>query len=219
MCENSFEVTENNDYGIINNISPLFLFDKSFNQFLTVTPFNHRLKYKPAVGKVNFTNKNEIPFFPDYEAKKGKPDSLIYQDGTLLNWDKVFVDVEKIGITKSTVGETNEGAFYKQFSYKMNPDFCFVFTVDFEDKTPFKLLSNDTVFIGGEKSMFKMQIEKYDFNIVDKFCCYKETEREIIFVSDAYVDEDILDVCDFAITETINFRPIKSSINDKKSSY
>ncbi|OQY00888.1 MAG: hypothetical protein B6I26_06340 [Desulfobacteraceae bacterium 4572_130] len=219
----------NNNFGRIESISPVFInrtLNKT-NQYFISTPKDNKLKFKKEKsGRTNLnlkTAKNFIPLIEDYNgnnynAKKELPNSFISSDKQeTVEFDNIFKEFIKIGNAKDK-SEGDEEKFFKQLFYTMKKDFSFAFfaEIDFEFQD-----SNFIVYMGGDNSSFKMEIRKTEKNFHQIFINGHHRNNKTTLLSDALVDEDIYEFCDFAITETMDFRTIKIENNnfDKKKKY
>lgn len=138
------------------------------------------------------------------DFKKGKG----YLDG-------LFVPHQQVGIHRKVKdrSKNEKGDFYKKVSYTLDDGFAFAFYIEMElpDRKEFK---SRVVTMGGERSTFRMEVTATTENFEEIFT--KETfahpsKREypsIVLTSDAYVSPEILDNCDFAITDSVPFRNI-----------
>ncbi|MCC8142631.1 MAG: hypothetical protein LIO97_00985 [Tannerellaceae bacterium] len=68
----------------------------------------------------------------------------------------------RIGITKSKDGdEDDKDNFYKNQLYTLEKEFCFAFFAEFDFSVEEKLES-DFVTLGGERSLFRMEVKEID---------------------------------------------------------
>lgn len=210
----SFDISKDTqNFGVIEKMSPVFLYRENASaerDFVIPVPIDSGLVFRKIPGKSNFNNKsrNYIPFMdaedpdPEKEKKKG---FLNVSTGEKFGVDSIFRPVEKVGITKGRGSVTAEKAFYKQTSYKLLDGFEFACIMDLTSE-----LKNSLVFMGADKSAFLMKVEKdFQKSFEDIFTTPKN--GRVILLSDAYVEETIYHYCEFAATETISFRNIRTS--------
>ena len=170
--------TENcKDYGVIKQLSPIFMEDDESNQYLTA-PLDEGWRLRLEPGSPMLENEStEPPVFPllenvdedegkykPYSYKKGTKHQLMATTNGNLKYtyheNCIFIPSEQIGIKKNDDGATEQNAFYKQTSYLLKKGFAFAFFVHLNgSEMPFKL--NDALLeMGGERSGFKMEVEK-----------------------------------------------------------
>ncbi len=213
----SFDIENNcQKFGVINKISPLFL--KKNNEYFFQTPKDFGLLFekKDKNGeKSNFGN--FIPFLDGYSAKDGLKEFFVSEKETKKESD-IFIIDEQIGIKKSRDGGTEDNAFYKKISYRLKDNFEFAFIIEFNEEK--FILDNNIVYLGAERSAFKMSIKK-DFNrefkglIPENYYQLQEYDR-VILLSDSFVNEKILDDIDFSISDTIEFQSLISKLSTKE---
>jgi CRISPR-associated protein Cmr3 len=193
-----FRITQQeNDYGKINNIGPVFI--KKGNEYLMPNPLdiNHDSKQlqisKNENIKTNFAN----PYIhvTNYIEKKGLAHELqniksndFYDYSNDENDDKaIFIKVEKIGINK----KQSEDAFFKQVYYKFNPkieDAAFVCNVEIEDGV---IDENKKYLVpmGAEKQIFEFEFAKDNTDILNEVS-YSNSNKQVsclLLLSNTYV--------------------------------
>lgn len=199
---------------------------------------NFRLKefYKNENGAGNFPNlKDFIPVMKGYDPKKDLPDLLVNKDLTIkkyydFNKDKneaekengIFIEQKQVGIRKNYEGKSDDKSFFVQILRKLKKGYSFAFILELKNlelKNGTKFNNNNVVTLGADQSKFKMEVTKnYERNFDDLIPNYEKSKNsdKIILVSDAYVSNKILKVSDFAITETVKFRSLKSNVKETK---
>ena len=209
----SFNITKTDqDFGVIKKISPVFLYksDSSWEKsFFSLTPKDFGLKFVKSPGRscFNLNQKEHVPFMKNYNPT-GLADFFINGACEEILLKDMFMPVERIGITKGNKGTTEEKGLYKQTAYRLKETFAFACIAD----TGFSL-QDSLVFMGGEKSAFKLTVNDCDKSFEDIFATAPDDKRAVL-LSDAYVEAKIYDHCDFALTETIDFRNLKTSTNN-----
>ena len=131
----------------------------------------------------------------------------------------IFYPEEQIGIHK----EGDDESFYKQTSMRMRKGFSMAFFAEIDVRDDYKFESN-TIFMGGEQSAFKMDMEEFNSDLKFDFkpLIKNETElkiRTILLQSHSYISPKIYDNCIFAITETMDFRFLVSSVRETENYY
>ncbi|MDP2303481.1 MAG: type III-B CRISPR module-associated Cmr3 family protein [Ignavibacteria bacterium] len=217
-------------FGQIKEISPVFIVDSNEDHLF---PANKEYQFDFDKGIYAFrefnkkeTNtysniyefKNFIPYLEDYKAKDGLPDLLINSGRQVFDYSDVFIEQKKIGIRKYYNGKSEENAFYVQFFYKLKKGHSFAFILELEDGVKFE--TNELVSIGGEQSKFRMDVSEIDLEFDTIIPDYEKSVKsdKIVLVSDAFVSNEIFKDCDFAITDTFDFRSLRSSVNTKNYS-
>lgn len=193
--EKSFNlIDENEDFGIINSISPVFIIEetKGSDKFLVKIPKDHNIsnnskEYTPFKfndDKANClkvrTNLSKEVYLPiDFNAKKGLSEDFIdAQTGDIVRKDEIFVRDCSIGIRLDESHKTEDNSLFRLEKYKFNYDKdyergnkCFAFILDIQDeKEASKTFENykNVVTLGGEGSHFFISFEKVNFDIKDK---------------------------------------------------
>lgn len=215
----SFDISNGRQkFGVIMGLSPVFLTREgpSGRQFYVQAPMDLledgsrlALPEDPIFGRSNICwhKKEEIPLMQGYEAKTGIPDQFMDSTGGLLPLNKVFIPVERIGITKGKEGLTEENAFYKQTAYRLEKGFAFACIADIEEE-----LKSELVFMGADRSAFMIEVEKFTQTFCEVFQNINPNPDErIVFLSDGLVAQETYELCRFAITQTVSFRNIRSS--------
>lgn len=207
----SFDINKKDqDFGVINKISPVFLYKSDYSwkkSFFSVAPKDFGLEFVKAPGRAcfNMNQKEHVPFMKNYEQKTGLAGFFINGACEKIPLDSMFMPVERIGITKGDKGTTEEKGLYKQTAYRLKEGFVFACIADLDFS-----LQNSLVFMGGEKSAFKLSLHDCDKTFEDIFAAAHDDKRAVL-LSDAYMKAEIYDYCDFAVTETMDFRNIKTS--------
>ncbi len=192
------------EYGVLKEISPVFL--KKGEVFYNFAPldFNYKVDFENTkcsfsekLPIVKIKNNSEYDIF-SFDMKEGFKSS------------EIFIPYEKVGIDKPKYGETSEDRFYKKESYLIKGDFVFaaIVQVDFD-------LKDNIVFMGADNTKFEMKVQETTLEYKEIFKeFYSKNLNTITLLSEAIVDEDILDKCYFAINRTTNFRYIKTSTSN-----
>jgi CRISPR-associated protein Cmr3 len=219
------------DFGSIEKISPLFIAGGgAFFRF--AHPMGLMTTTFPGEGEILVGNRkiDKIPSIKDFDPKAYYPDLFVpdrkiskkfldEKSGKSIEGREgvfsktVFTGQYQVGIQK---GAENEGFFKQQF-FRLNPGFEFVFFVkmkpaDSDDPSKGIRLKNTIVFFGGEQRQFKVNVSS------DKECQFpafpqNEKGRKIILLSDAFVSEEILGHCSFALADIEEFRTGKFQEN------
>ena len=170
------------DFGVIEQLSPVFLMQK----------------------QERFVKKVDIDSFPyvdgkleNYDPKKDIYDNFVSVDGVKnISSEAIFKAVEQTGNKKG--GEEN--SLFKKTSYLLKDGFTFAFYVELD-----RTLKSSMVTLGADRSAFKMEV-KEDNSTLD----YVDKKGYLTLLSDALITVDIKNSCDFAITSELSHRNLKS---------
>lgn len=226
---------KNSNFGVIEQVSPVFILDKG----LKVYHQWHRIKYyanedDKNKNKFSFANPDfiqspgrfslngiqinqKLQVLQNYDPKHGFESSFKSLDDSLLGHDTVFETVEeKIGINKirkdrKNIKETEQESFFKTDFKKLKTGFAFGFYLTLSSPADiFEDNYESIVFIGGEKSCFKMTIIKRQdaYKYINKATPPQTT---LLCVSDAYIERTTLDKCQAGIINSITFRHFKTN--------
>lgn len=215
--EKSFTIDDGFDFKMIKSLSPVFIYDsaaKNTNEALYL-PANKEYQWyekpndrceKVTVKKFLQIELKPHPLLKGYDAKFGLPDLLMNKKGELIQYEDVFKKHKQVGIRKKYEGGTDEKAYYIQTFFKLIKDFSFAFIVELDDRARFS--SQDVVLFGGEQQAFKMEVDVFSGKFEDLIPDFEKSDNfgKVVLVSDAYVTGNIMDACDFAITETVDFK-------------
>ena len=230
---------EQQDFGMIKNISPVFLIDSNFDCFIKA-PFALEIKpYNFFNSARCFTSiEKKIYLLNGYEPKYHKYTNCFQKTFNLNNhcnidiksnitnnkikyicFDEIFEVETRVGIAKDKK-ESDEKKFFKQDFYNLKNGYLFAFFLETNDDIENNCnLEDDIVYIGGDRSSFKMTVarienEKLILSIVSDSIRTKSSGINLL--SDALVTEDIYKYCDLAWTEIQDFRNITSATNNYK---
>lgn len=174
-------------------------------------------KYKKYSAKDGFS----VRYGFVSKDEKGKDEVTIYDE------KEIFIEDQRIGISRNIeTGKTEENALYKQINYRLADDFCFAFfaSIDIDDITPY---NNQIVLLGADSSQFVIQIDSLNgeeanaknlpeislpssnVSVADGYC-------KVVLTSPTIVDKEKAKLADFAITETIPFKYMKTRVDQKE---
>lgn len=229
------------DFGVIREISPVVIYKD--NHFFHPCPkdLSMTLILNEGEGKSYFNNAKEngkpdqketgnnhfIPKMKDHDAKAGTPDLLVANNTCKerLKYEDVFTESEQVGIKKGREGQTEEGAYYKQVFLRMTKGFAYAFFISLDTEWDNKsvVFKENLISMGGERSAFKMTVKEISGEnssetvkeLFDKILP-DFAEEKIILYSDAFVYSLVLNLCKFAVTDSIYFRNIRSNVKNTK---
>lgn len=166
-----------------------------------------------------------IPFLEGFNPKNDLPDLLIDSNNQIRNYDYepgkkdddlfdgIFVRQQQVGIRKDYQGKTDDDSYYLQTFLKMKEGYGFAFTLELKNSNDY-IFKSDQVVFGGEQSMFDMEVEELKTEI--EWPQYKATPGivKLVLLSDAYVHDDIFASCEFAVSESLDFRFLQTSTKE-----
>ncbi|MFW5803708.1 MAG: type III-B CRISPR module-associated Cmr3 family protein [bacterium] len=225
-------------YGIIQNISPLFLqyknqclelagmdwqiYDTGFQKFkFEKTPI------KSYLDKVNTKPENIKKFIPqvlNYNHKK-----FMYNvwrnnnspEKSLISEDEIFIPDVRPGNKKSQAGGVSEKAYYKQERFRLKKGYSFAVYLTSSQEL---IVDNNNshsflIPIGGDNTECRVDISKIEEGENHFTTTLKEKHtsdnqqsiRKIILLSDAFIPHETLRKVDFSINFLSEFRYIQTT--------
>ena len=230
------------DFGDIKKISPCFIRRKTSGEWENIfrAPFDYELNITFEPGEVLLNEeKKHLPYITYKKSEDGVESVFNQKDGTetlylgdndtIIKETDLFKEDARIGIDRNFDGKTQEGAFYKQISYRLtnkwklqegifeHHELQFAFYVEVADKCV--LPGKQIVSIGGDNSQFSLESQLID-NVIntDISALYPVIPEDvdcfgkIVLISDAFIDTKSLSSCIFAINDTISFRFLESTV-------
>lgn len=237
----SFPGNSETGYGKIKSLSPVFILDNSNTAyFARPQDWEYRFVKKDTGCKVCYgSDENELDFVPyldGYNAKEGIEPYLIslknesiplwYDEeakkGVLRKKAKAgnqknperFLDAQS---TKEEIENPKNEAYYKQEFLYMDNKYAYacVVKIDLDDLKDFKTV----LPFGGERSSFAISFELLkDATTVDQYYFDLQPQNDYLkieLLSDAYVEQSILDLAIFAVCDTISFRNLTTKTTTK----
>ncbi len=221
--ERSFDIQKistegKQSFGIIEKISPVF-FNKN-GLFYNLGPFDHDVVFKIDNDAKSYLIKEQRQaFFLENLNKNYEKEIIVRKDNENFIYDKsevdsLFVPVQKIGITKNKTDKEDE-EFYKKNSFMLKEGFAFSFIAELSDDK--FTLKNNIVYIGGDGSKFSMEVAETDNTYEEMFSALKSKyKNSLTLISDALVDPEIYNYCEFAFTDIVDLRHITTSTGNYK---
>lgn len=225
-------------YGCISRLSTLFIIDNKGKHYHSAA-LNCGLSLKAmhnssaALDMRHATQTTTAFQLSGYDAKEGLQARFIEKGGAELFFEKqrdkktgivddtkdvLFVEHEQVGIQKSRTGNPDEKAFFKQTSYCLKKHYAFGFYLTLGQTTDGKFpeLREGTIQMGGERSLFKMEIAeaREKVPILYKTALPTDEYDKLVLLSDADLSPSIYQYCDFSIIRTIPFRHLVTSVAD-----
>lgn len=204
---NSFSLkqTEKQDFGIIHEMSHVFL--QKENEIYVKTPFDH------FAGEKVYTPFHRSPLTADgvapkreyadnYDVKKGISDSFMnIGTGAVIDADAIFRTVTRVGIDK----KKNDDAFFKKEIRMLNPGWSFgvyltldLVPADGPELDPF-------VFLGQNKAAFRVTCTPEDNRIAEQVYAILPPNT-VYCLGDTCADSDIYPKFTFAATQIRDHR-------------
>lgn len=187
--DSKFEFDTKQDFGELKSISSLFLIQDGKRFIKRVKQFEYR-----------------DGLLQGYNPKESIYDNFIAIDNSQTKkTEDIFEAVEQVGNSKFD----NENSLYKKTSYTLKDGFKFAFYIESNYR-----LDNAFVFLGGEKSTFKMEVEE-----TTEYLAYQEQPMYLTLLSDAFIDVAIKEHCSFAITSEISFNYLQNEFKGNKRTF
>ena len=191
-------------FGIIQKLSPLFIENQAEGRFYTPLPLDDGLKIEllPEVNCSFSTSAHQAMAvdITGYDAKKY--DNYLHWisgDGNKLHVDQLFYTREQVGITKNGRTENEKDAFFKIILMGLNEAYNFAFLL--ETSEPIEEVRQGLCALGGNRSMFRMDLTKLDKQKEpDNFCDYFQNlkrEGRLLLLGDAYLTDEQRDALPF----------------------
>ena len=218
--KDSFDIEANDtqSFGKIKSISSAYI--QMGGHQLVPMPLTYGLNISFDKGEVWLSGiKKEIIIKTSSFNEKGYDNYCKMIDETGKSWeidgrDGIFISSMQIGITKADGGDENEKGFYKQETLRFKSgDASFAFYLELEDGTK---LDSDFVFIGAQRSCFKMNVEESD----EKLFVPDHPISSILLLSPTYIrDRALLDAnCLQHWSGTTSFRNLQKKAGGKLQS-
>lgn len=218
--EHSFNIDEKigDEYGIIKSISPCYLQalrEKGDWELLIPAAFDKGINviWSNSVCAIFNNSEKKIPVLGGFDYKVGFKHGFVAQNDDFIGLSDIFIEDSRLGINKDYSGKTQDAALYKQINYRFNNEkykYRFVFSVDLDKELDLAKYKSDIVSIGADSSMFALDIKEGELQTIAP---RDEKELSIQLLSDARISDKVLDYSCFAISETVPFRNLESTVN------
>ncbi|MDP0505811.1 MAG: type III-B CRISPR module-associated Cmr3 family protein [Fusobacterium sp. JB019] len=193
----SFNAKGKNDFGVIKNISPLFLYndgklykENSLKEQLGKKKYdnfkdkNIKFKVSDKTARVYLGNQKKEGTFllEEYDQKEEgvKEVVSIKNSGEKIKLSTIFKDDLRVGIDVN-----KKEAFYKQKFLRLEKNWEFSFILDLSEEI-FDSNYENIVYIGAESKPFKMSIEKTEESLND----FLPDKGEIELLSDSIIKQE-----------------------------
>lgn len=221
-CE-SFRITaENQSFGVIKKISPLFIM-KGGDKYV-VTPFDcisktngqYTKTYTPFTKYTKIiTNSGQKRYTEDFDVKAGVANSYVrLSDRTLVQACNIFGTETRVGNKKVNEGESSEKAFYKKEYCFIKDGFIFAFYVELDDSANLPENMKTEVTLGQGKSLFTVEFVEQE-NTIRKEVSKILPDGISYCLSDVFVNSEIYSCCEFAVTAARDYRAYETTKDGK----
>lgn len=182
-------------YGIIRSISPIFIENQSEERFYTRMPLDEGIDFCFEKDiECSFSSSCEQHYgvnLKDYDYKNFS-NYMYWISGDLhkIDEDSIFYNREQIGITKNGRKANEQDAYFKMVTAGLKSGYNFAFTL--ETTQEINEVADEMVFLGGNRSVFKMNITKIEQK-QDFFCSYfsgLHKEGRWLLLSDAFFTDE-----------------------------
>jgi CRISPR type III-B/RAMP module-associated protein Cmr3 len=231
--DTGFRIGYEGNFGKINSVSELMLFDGK----IVLLPAEQckDSKSKPSIFEeiegTTFLNGSKVEFIPrleGYDPKEPEKSGWSSPDGKFFAKADLFKSIIRPGNKKKNDGDDDDDAFYKQEFYQLaNRDLCFVVQIDVEDDIQKCLIGKHIMTLGGERSKFTIEIalsteskiQVPSISEKDNYYLPNQQFVKVVLTSDAYFGYDPYKDSLFAVTTTKPFRFLKSSVTETVNHY
>ena len=227
---NSFDISakEAQDFGIIDKLSPVFLFHKS-KGLLIPTPFDHNEtsktgKYTPFENYAAVeTPDGKKLYTSDYDVKIGLTDSYMALDTNEIvkSWD-IFSEEDRVGIAI----DKTEKAFFKKKYAMLAKDYYFSVYLTISDDSAVEVLKQSeggavSVFMGQGKSAFLVSFTEQEYSAEVKISAFlkrkmPENGKILYFANDAVISDSksLYEKTLFSVVKTKDYRAFSIAYKD-----
>lgn len=211
-------------FGKIKSLSPVFI--QKGERRLVPVPLNYGFDCSFDIGTRVWLNGHETTGIISVSTKEGSEYDdkeywksnnyglLVDQDGKTIASDELFLSNMQIGITKGAGHDDNKKGFCKQETLRFtSPDTKFAFYLELAEEG---LIEDDYVFIGAQRSCFKMKIEPSDEPPVIP----SHGSGSILLLSPTYIGsiEKLDTLCRFHWSYSLPFRNLVNAADGKLKS-
>lgn len=166
---NSRDFEINDNLGMIQNLSQMFIVDKNLNDAYFTTPLDIEIRDDEIIY-YKLANIEDDYFLKNYDVKNKScqklgnnifwnkyinKESLSKND--LQDFDKVFISHNQFGIGLENK-KTIDGAFYSKTDYQLDENFLFACLIELDSK----IISDGIIQIGAESSIFELKITPFE---------------------------------------------------------
>lgn len=200
-----------------------------------ISDTGYRLMRRKAIGSAAESYDGKIQF-EEILLSMGGDTLPVYHDFGDKDSKGVFVRVFKTGNRKEYDGSTDDSGFFKQDFFKLKAGWRFALLAEFNAELPNAFAVTSSVQLGAERRLFHLKIneptahfsgisfEKNYFTGFEKFYGAETYGTpvglsQIMLLSDAQTETDIYDKAEFTISDAVNFRHLKTNMQDPNASW
>ncbi len=212
-----FSYENENDFGIIEELSPLFLTYNGTAYTVNAKDANYEVKQTNAVMSLNGKRQNAL-IFDGYNLKKHLQDSFIGEDRSTLEFDDIFQKVQSVGIKKTQNREDQDDSFFQKTAYKLKEKSSFTFFLTLSEK----LSWNDAfVALGADQSTFMLKLTetKESFETTFSHLFAKKSFDRVVLHSETLLSEEVYDNALFVFGKRESYRQLKNTQGKKSKRY
>ena len=162
--------------------------------------------------------------WPTFEPKRKRANEWVSPDAAAVKPEAIFTIFNRPGIPKQEIRNPKPDGpgLFKQDLVRLADEWAFCALVEFSEKVDIDQFHRQHVQLGGEKSIFHIKVEEDSrsfegiFNAKEMF--YREnppTEPRLVLASDAWVPDSVWQHTIGAVTETTDFRHIRTHLDVK----
>lgn len=210
--ERSFSINDTHDenhFGVIKRISHVRVRRTKDNVTtdLEFAPLFKELKFDKASNGTYNLKDFSIPNISkeEYKAKDGLS-FLLTDVEKPYKLEDIFKEDRRIGIDRNIkTGKTDDGALFKQISYRFNTeiaDYCFVFEADVDDSIALENYDRHIISVGADNSQFVLGISKE----IKTYGHIKSMSNALYLLSPTFLSREEARKATFAVTSLIPFR-------------
>lgn len=228
----SFNASTGQTFGTIQRISPLSIYQKTPAQDLYFARDSGQLQLQAAPGKVQisfgagekpsegfalFSNEKEYyqekdyKYFNEYLTDFNGNTHKVEDKKQEVDKKAIFIKDVKPGITKNYAGEAKTEGYFKVEYYRMKAGFAYSFLAAFDANTIHPNWLEPTFMrFGGDSSMVRVEVQP-----ADSWENFQGTGNIFVALCDAAVSNDIYEDCQAWVTDTLPFRNMRTTTQDK----
>lgn len=225
---------DSGDYGVIKDISPVFLSYSTSGKRDThyfIEPLDARFQFQldngDGVKKLHGGFSSGLLLLVGYDAKEYYTSRVFGKNLDPVNLDEIFIPQLQTGVDKKRKNE----AYFKQTFFRLKEGWCFKFYVLMDEKDckgrEYNIKSN-SVWIGGERSMFLMDIIPMKEKLVEESAWKfpfntnqipNSGSTKIVLTSPANIPQSSFVYFEFSFSNIIPFRHLKSDVKSTEHYY
>lgn len=218
----SFDITQSQvSFGKIKSLSAVFI--QKGERRLVPVPLNYGyncsfdnttrvwLSGYETTGIINVLTKNGDEYNDKDYWNNNNYGLLVDQNEDTLASDDLFLSKMSIGITKGADYDVNKQGFFKQETLRFkSPETRFAFYLELEGED---LIDDDYVFIGAQRSCFKMKVE----SSCEEPVVPSHQAGTVLLLSPTFIDsvESLNNLCRFHWSYSLSFRNLINATNGK----